>query len=348
MTDIDTSVSIAGPEDGEAWDRVVHDAAEGQVYHLFGWKEHFETVFGHQCYYLIARNGNDRAVGVLPLVHLNSRLFGNFFVSVPCFNYCGILAESDGVFHALARKAEEVAARAGATHVELRHRGDIRSQLPARRDKVSFTLALPESENELWRSFSSKLRSQIRRPEKEGVNYTHGGAELLEDFYEVFSHNMRDLGTPVYPARLFEDICTRFGDRATVFVVKWEGRPVASSLTIGFRDTLEVPFASSLRKYNRFSPNMGLYWAMMQFGIRSGFRIFDFGRSTVDSGPYRFKKQWGAEPTDLAWHYILTRPGELPQINPDNPKFRFAVNLWQRLPVAVANYLGPRVVKHLP
>ena len=133
-----------------------------------------------------------------------------------------------------------------------------------------------------------------------------------------------------------------------IFVVEREGVPVASSLTIGFRDTLEVPFASSLRQYNRFSPNMGLYWSMMRYGIGHGFGVFDFGRCTVDSGPYRFKRQWGAEPKDLVWHYILTKPGELPLINPDNPKFRLAVNLWQRLPVAVANYLGPQVAKHLP
>ena len=326
----------------------MHAAADSQVYHLFGWKELFENVFGHTCYYLIARDESSRAVGVLPLVHLNSQLFGNFFVSVPVFNYCGILAESDGVFLALTEKAKDVASRAGATHVELRHRDNVQSQLPSRRDKVGFSLALPESEDDLWRSFSSKLRSQIRRPEKEGVNYLQGGVELLKDFYRVFSHNMRDLGTPVYPVKLFRDICTRFDDQVTIFVVKHEGTPVASSLTIGFRNTLEVPFASSLRKYNRFSPNMGLYWSMMRYGISQGFGVFDFGRCTVDSGPYRFKKQWGAEPKDLVWHYILTEPGELPQINPDNPKFRLAVNLWQRLPVAVANYLGPRVVKHLP
>ena len=299
MTGDDVQVSIAGPDDREAWDSVVHNAVDAQVYHLYGWKELFENVFGHQCYYLIARNGDSRAVGVLPLVHLNSRLFGNFFVSVPCFNYCGILAESDSVFDALSQAAKDVAGCSGATHVELRHRGSVRSQLPARRDKVSFSLALPKSEDDLWRSFSSKLRSQIRRPAKEGVNYRQGGVELLEDFYEVFSHNMRDLGTPVYPVKLFREICVRFKGQATIFVVEWEGRPVASSLTIGFRDRLEVPFASSLRKYNRFSPNMGLYWAMMQYGISNGFGIFDFGRCTVDSGPYRFKRQWGAEPTDL-------------------------------------------------
>jgi len=207
---------------------------------------------------------------------------------------------------------------------------------------------LPQTEDELWGGFSSKLRAQIRRPQKEGATCDEGGVEFADDFYEVFSRNMRDLGTPVYPKVFFTEICNRFSERVRFFVVRMQGRPVAAAYTIGHRDTLEIPSASSLREFNRYSPNMLLYWSVLRYAIRQGFRTFDFGRTSIDSGPYRFKKQWGAEPQSLAWHYILQQGGELPRINPDNPKYRLAVSIWRRLPVSIANLIGPRVVKHLP
>jgi FemAB-related protein (PEP-CTERM system-associated) len=285
---------------------------------------------------------------VLPLVHLNSRLFGSFLISLPCFNYCGAIAENDEALAALIDYAHDLTEQVGASHVELRHRGDMPLDLPARYEKVGMALSLPGLETELWQSFSSKLRSQIRRPTKEGASCQHGGRELLDPFYDVFSRNMRDLGTPVYPRSLFAEMCAQFSDYSQIFIVDMGGSPVAAGLTISYRNRIEVPFASSLRSYNRYSPNMLLYWSMLQHGVRQGYSIFDFGRCTVDSGSYRFKKQWGAVPELLAWHYILSSSGELPRINPDNPKFRFAINLWRRLPMRVANFLGPQVVKHLP
>jgi hypothetical protein len=132
-------------------------------------------------------------------------------------------------------------------------------------------------------------------------------------------------------------------------------KPVAAGYTLGHRDTLEIPSASSLREFNRYSPNMLLYWSILQYAVAEGFKTFDFGRTSIDSGPYRFKKQWGALkkqwgalPSGLSWHYILQEGKALPRINPDNPKYRLAVNLWRRLPVPLANLIGPQVVKHLP
>jgi FemAB-related protein (PEP-CTERM system-associated) len=188
----------------------------------------------------------------------------------------------------------------------------------------------------------------VRRPQKEGATCDSGGVERLDDFYTVFARNMRDLGTPVYPKHLFTEICDRFSERARLFIVRMQGEPVAAGLTIGFRDTLEIPNASSLREFNRYSPNMLLYWSVLQYAVAQGYKAFDFGRTSRDSGPYRFKKQWGAEPRDLAWHYIIEEGRELPKINPDNPRYRFAVNAWRHLPVPIANILGPQVVKHLP
>ena len=348
MSATDLNVLIATDEDEDDWNAFVESSNKSEIYHYYGWRHLFESVFGHNCYYLIARDDMSQVRGLLPLVYLKSRIFGRFLVSAPCFNYCGILANTPDVGTALIERASTLASELGTSHVELRHRADVTCDLPARRDKVSMRLTLPDSEDELWGGFTSKLRAQIRRPQKEGATCEEGGMELLDAFYAVFSRNMRDLGTPVFPRGMFVEICDRFSDRVRVFVVRLNGEPVAAGYTLGHRNMLEIPSASSLREFNRYSPNMFLYWSVLQYAIRQGYKIFDFGRTSKDSGPYRFKKQWGAVPQDLAWHYILKEGDELPRINPDNPKYRLAVNIWRHLPMPIANILGPQVVKHLP
>ncbi|MEL7185045.1 MAG: FemAB family XrtA/PEP-CTERM system-associated protein [Pseudomonadota bacterium] len=330
------------------WDGFVAASDAAEPYHPYEWRSVFERVFGHNCIYLTARNEGGDVVGILPLVQLRSRLFGNFLVSVPCFNYCGALAQDAAVLQELVAAAWRTAEELGASHVEMRHSADVKLELPYRDDKVAMRLRLPESSDELWKGFSSKLRAQIRRPTKAGAICEQGGLELLDDFYAVFSRNMRDLGTPVFPKDLFRQMCESFPEQTRLFVVRIDGQAAAAGVTYGFRDRLEIPSASSLREYNKVSVNMLLYWTVLQYAIDSGYRVFDFGRSTADAGTYRFKKQWGAEPASLHWHYCL-RPGDkLPALNPQNARFRLATKMWQRLPLAVANSLGPRIVRNLP
>jgi FemAB-related protein (PEP-CTERM system-associated) len=342
------TVQAATGADESDWNAFVNSAADAEIYHQFAWKRLLERVFGHECHYLLARDAEGSACGVLPLVHLKSRVFGNFLVSIPCFNYCGILAVNDAARLALQNAAGALGDELRASHVELRHRSHVELDLPRRDDKVSMQLRLPESADQLWSAFPSKLRSQIRRPGKAGAVCERGGVELLDEFYEVFSRNMRDLGTPVFPRMMFAEVHELFPEETDFYVVRLGGKPVAAAYTIGHRDTLEIPSASALREFSRSAPNMLLYWTVLQSAIEQGYTVFDFGRTSRDSGPYRFKRQWGAEERPLAWHYILREGSDLPKISPDNPKYRFAVNVWRRLPVPVANVLGPQVVKHLP
>lgn len=341
-------VTPATDEERPDWDSFVDASEDAESYHPYQWRKVFERVFGHDCYYLIARDSGNVVVGVLPLVQLNSRLFGNFLVSVPCFSYCGTLARDEIIRNELIRAAWTLAQKLGASHVELRHGAGISLDLPCRDEKVSMRLGLPSSDDELWQRFPSKLRAQIRRPTKAGATCEEGGIELLDDFYSVFSRNMRDIGTPVFPKGLFHEMCDSFPDATRIFVVRLGGKPCAAGITYGYRDRLEIPSASSLREYNRDSVNMLLYWSVIQYAIRRGYGQFDFGRSTVDTGTYRFKKQWGAEPEQLQWHYCLPPEEQVPQLNPSNPRFRMATKVWQHLPLFVANVLGPRIVRNLP
>ena len=340
-------VTVATAAERDPWERYVGSYVRATHYHQFGWGELIRQVFGHQVPYFIARNAGV-VTGVLPTVRLKSRLFGDYLVSMPYFNYGGVLANDNVTAGRLLDAAADYAAAAGLDHFEVRHTDPMRPTWPARADKVCMHLPLPDDEETLFKNLGSKLRAQIRRPEKEGACARDGGAELLDDFYTVFSRNMRDLGTPVYGRRFFSAMLAAWPQDTRIMVVHLGEVPVAAAFLIGYRERLEIPWASSLREYNRYGVNMMLYAEVLKYAIRNGYQVFDFGRSTVDAGTYKFKKQWGAQPQPLHWEYWLPDGAALPELRPDSPKFRLAVSAWQRLPVRLANWIGPSIVKNLP
>ena len=331
-----------------AWDDFVAAHPQASVYHLSIWRHIFAQAFGKRWYLLAALQGNTIRAG-LPLVHMKSRLFGNFLVSMPYVNYGGVLTEEDALAEPLLQHAVVLGQQRGAQYLELRHLEHRYPQLPTRQDKVSMWLTLPRTADALFAGFKAKLRSQIRKGEKNNLQVTVGAAELLEDFYTVFARNMRDLGTPVYGKALFRLILEAFPASARiVLVTSAAGIPVAGAFLLGYRERLEIPWASSLRKYNHLQSNMCLYWHCLQYACTQGYTIFDFGRSTRDESTFKFKEQWGAHPVPHYWHYHMDEGGALPGLSPHNPKFRLAIGFWRRLPVSLTRLLGPSIVKHLP
>lgn len=332
----------------DAWDAYVAAHSKGSLYHLSEWSRLIQDLYGHQEYHWRAYQG-EKLVGILPLTRLRSRLFGDYLVSLPYVNYGGALADSPAIEAQLMRAAAEAAVELGCSHIEFRDVAKREGEWPARVDKVAMELELPEDAEQLWKALRSKLRSQVRRPLKEkGVEVTTGGVELLQPFYAVFSRNMRDLGTPVYPQAMFRRILEALPQHARIVLVTHQQQPAAAGFLLQYRNRMEIPWASSLQEFNRLGVNMLMYWHALQAAIAAGCRIFDFGRSSIDSGTYRFKRQWGAQPRQLHWHYWLSAGQELPNLTPDNPKYQLAIRTWQRLPLPVANWLGPRLVRNLP
>jgi FemAB-related protein (PEP-CTERM system-associated) len=319
----------------------------GCGYHRRAWLGVVERAFGHESAYLTAES-DGQVVGVLPLVFFRSRLFGRCAVSMPFLNYGGILADSPGTERLLLARAIEEARRAGASHLELRHTRQLFPELAAKRHKVSMRLALESTPELQWNRLDKKIRNQVRKAEKSGLAVEHGGIELLEAFYRVFAHNMRDLGTPVYSVRFFSEVLSTFPDASRVFVVRADGRPVAASIVYSHGAILEVPWASTIRAFNPMCANVLLYWQMLRFAIEQRFGAFDFGRSTPGEGTFHFKRQWGAEAHELVWEYWTAEGRSLPELNPGNPRFGLAISAWQRLPVAVATRLGPHIVRNIP
>jgi serine/alanine adding enzyme len=348
MDDSSMKVRIAERKDVLDIDRFVNKNGTSSLYHDYRWITVIEKSFGHECYYFVSDDSNGLIGGTLPLVHLHSLFFGNFLVSMPYFNYGGVCADDLYTRNLLIDEAIRTAKGLGASHVEFRQELPLENGFPVKTLKVSMRLELPKSEKDLWSSFPSKLKSQIRKPQKEGMMVRIARYEELDNFYRIFSINMRDLGTPVYPKHFFRNILDHFTENSWICTVSNGTIPLASGFLLGFKEKLEIPWASSIRKYNHLGPNMLLYWSCLEFACNRGFRVFDFGRSTVGEGTHRFKEQWGAVQHPMFWHYWMAKEEPMPEINPRNPKYRFAIGMWKKLPVPITRVFGPRIVRNLP
>jgi FemAB-related protein (PEP-CTERM system-associated) len=317
--------------------------------HEAAWMNALTDGLRHRGYVILADDPQRGCLGVLPLVFVRGPLFGKFLVSLPYLNTGGVWASDADVATGLIDAACELADRLDVKYLELRHEQPVtHPKLNAERtDKVHMRLRLPETDEELDRSFKSKLRSQVKKSGTHGATVHFGGAELLGEFYEVFAHNMRDLGTPVFSRKLFACILQQFNSKAELCVVRNDGRAVAAGLLIHNRGVTEVPSASALREYNRTGANMWMYRHLLRRAIERGSRTFDFGRSSEDSGTYKFKAQWGARPEPATWQYYV-RKGDPQEMRPDAGGKKRLVELWQKLPVGLTKLIGPPIVRGIP
>lgn len=329
----------------QRWDDFVRQNERGTPYHLHGWLKAVVGAFGHDVKYLVAQDSSDAICGVLPLAHVKSVPFGNFLVSVPFSSYGGPLGDDEAIV-LLAAEAERISTERRVQLLEFRSATELPLQWPASRRKVAVVLPLPSSEDALFKSFGSKLRSQVRKPEKEGVTVEHG-LHRLADFVAVYSRHMRDLGTPALPRRFFEQLAAHLPAEMTVMVAYHDGAPVAGAVGFDLHGQFEVCWASSLRSHSRIAPNMKLYWEMMKHAMARGNTRFNFGRSTADSGTHRFKLQWGGHDEPLHWYQggssaVNTTPSS------DSRVFSLASIVWRRLPLSVATFVGGRIVRYIP
>lgn len=320
-----------------------------------GWLTVLREAMGHKTMALVTREqAGGPIVGYLPLALVCSRLFGRFLVSLPYLNRAGIVAADRVVRQGLLAEATKLADRFGVRYLELRHHAHALEH-PAishnRDEKHRMVLDLPGRPEALWSAYNAKVRNQIRKGDKAGLTIRLGSHDLLDDFYGVFSTNMRDLGTPVYPRCLFASILDTFGGSAELVVVNHDGAPVAGALLIHGRSAgvgeSQVPSASSLRAASHTNANMWMYHKMLERAVGRGSSCFDFGRSSPDSGTYKFKRQWGAQPLATTWQYYL-RYGDVGAVRPDNPKYQRRIAAWQKLPVWVTRLVGPRIVRGIP
>lgn len=334
-------------QDCKDWDRFVVNHSAATFYHLSGWKHVIEKSFGHRTFYLMAKE-KGRIQGVLPLVHLKSWLFGSIFCSMPYLNFGGLCANTVEAEKQLIEKSRQILEKCNGDYLELRHASKSNHHLPFKTHKVSMTLELDPDPEKLWSNFKSKHRTNIRRAEKHGLVIRSGRMDLLADFYKIISIGWRDLGTPLYSYRFFEHIVEEFNDQIEIFIVYKDHRPIATAFNGRYKETVEGMWTYALREHIKLQTNNFLYWKMIEKACQDGFKRYHLGRSTSNSGATDFKKKWNAEPNQLFWEYILHRRKEMPDLSVDNPKFRFARETWQKLPVSLVNFLGPFISRSIP
>jgi FemAB-related protein (PEP-CTERM system-associated) len=343
------SIRQAMLADRSGWDRYVMARADATVYQLFSWGRAVRMGYGYENVCLLAEN-EGKVCGVLPAIHIRVPGAGSRLISLPYCDSGGVLSDNEAIARALMEKALQWA-------VERRCNFEIRSHFPLPfasdnlTDKVRMVLELPDSSTKLLAGMKSKLRSQVQKPSREGLTARIGRSGLVPEFYRVFGENMRDLGSPVHGRRWIESVVREYGERTRVGVVYTpDGAPAAAGIILMHSETVSIPWASSLRRYNGMNPNMLLYWTFLAYAADNGFKRFDFGRSSPGEGTWRFKEQWGAVPKPLFW-YQFDKKGN-PRARPMTPGARsrsrmLAESVWCRLPVPVANLVGPKIRKYI-
>jgi FemAB-related protein (PEP-CTERM system-associated) len=328
------------------WDDFIAKNPGAFISHLSCWQSIIAKTYSHRTFYLMHQRGA-AIVGVLPLIWMKGRLFGNAICSMPFLDHGGICAPDEASAEALFEKAVELRNSCKADYLELRHKDARGFGSTLRQDKVDMVLDLKPGQDKIWNSLGPKVRNQVRKASKSGLNTQIGGAEYLEQFYKVFAINMRDLGSPVHSPAFFANIIKEFGERAKIIIVRDAGKTVGGLICLFYKDSIFVPWASSLREYFPKCPNNLLYWDAICYACEKGCKTFHFGRSSIGSGTYKFKQQWGAQERQLNWEFYYSDAAQAYIPIAENPKYKLAADIWRRLPLSLTMLLGPRLRKYL-
>ena len=328
-----------------AWDAFVLASPQATFFHRSGWQSILERVFRHQTHYLFAVRDN-RISGVLPLAHVKSFLFGNALTSLPFAVYGGVVAADEASATALEQAAQALARELGVMHLELRHVQQRHADWPAQNLYVTFRKAILPDEQANMLAIPRKQRAMVRKGIKNELKSTIDTD--LGRFFALYADNVHRHGTPALPRRYFEQLRAEFGSDCEVLTVTApDGRPLSSVLSFYFRDEVMPYYAGDDFAARELAANDFKYWELMRRACARGLGLFDYGRSKQGTGPYAFKRNWGFEPTPLHYEYCLYKRDAVPQNNPTNTKYKLMIEAWRRLPLGVANWLGPHVVRSL-
>lgn len=326
------------------WDAFVDQCPEASFFHKSGWKDVVEEAYGHPLFYLYAEDAG-RIVGVLPLGHVKSLLFGNALISSPYCVYGGAAAESEEARLALEDRAVRMAHEFGVDYLEFRNRICRASGRPAKSLYVTFRKALDSDPEKNLLAVPRKQRAMIRKGIAVGlVSIIDTG---VDRFFDAYAESVRNLGTPVFPKRFFVLLKKVFGDACEILTVEHQGRAVASVMNFYFRDEVLPYYGGGIEQARELKANDFMYWEVMRLAVEKGVRVFDFGRSKEGTGSYRFKTHWGFEPEALPYEYELVNASAMPDINPLNPKYRLFVAAWQHLPLPISKLVGPWISRNL-
>ncbi len=337
--------------DKARWNQYVQTHSQATPYHNFSWVQSVGQAYGHPNSSQIALIDNN-IVGVLPVVKMEIPLSGHFYCSLPFCDVGYAVADNELIITALLDKLHNMKHSSRAKKIEYRDTVPLVNTITTTDEwqgkKVRMLLPLPEKSEALLKNFKSKLRSQIRKSEKNGLTYQLGNsAELLDAFYRIFIYNMRKLGSPVHSKTWFQALRKNYQDDFLISIVYIEKTPIGAGIVLHNDNKACIPWASTLMEYNRLAPNMMLYWSLLKKMTDSGIKEFDFGRSTYGEGTFKFKQQWGAQPLPLHWFLPGQHPLLPEKYTTSGKPRKIAEQAWSKLPMRITTLIGPRIRKYI-
>ncbi len=332
------------PADRPRWDSFVMASTDATFFHLSGWQQVVEQAFRHHTYYFFIEQDGE-ITGILPLVHIKSLLFGNTLISNAFCVYGGVVANNPKAFAELCDKAQQLARELGVDCLEMRNLQQQHPDWPHKELYVTFRKQLDSDVEKNLNAIPRKQRAMVRAGIKAGLISVID--QDVERFYRAYSESVRNLGTPVFPKRYFQLLLQVFGDACEILTVEHEGELVASVMSFYFRDEVLPYYGGGTEQARDLKGNDFMYWEVMRRAVEKGCRVFDYGRSKLDTGSYRFKKHWGFEPEPLFYEVDLVKAKQIPEINPLNPKYQLFIAAWKRLPLPVSQLIGPWLARDL-
>lgn len=338
------AIRLMQRDEMQRWDKFVMSCPEATFFHRAGWKTVIERAFGHRTWFLYAET-EGRIEGVLSLAEVKSRLFGHTLCSLPFCVYGGIAATTESARRALDQAAQALAQQRQVDYLEYRNLAPFHRDWPSKDLYVTFRKEIfPEIEQNMS-AIPRKQRAMVRKGIRAGLR--SGVEEDIEQFFCAYSASVHRLGTPVFPKKYFRLLKQTFGNDCELLTITKDGRTVSSVMSFYFRDEVLPYYGGGTAEARELAANDFMYWELMRRACERGCRIFDFGRSKRDTGSYDFKRNWGFEPQALSYEYQLHRAKAVPDHNPLNPKYQMLIKAWQKLPLRIANLVGPHIVKNL-
>ncbi len=330
--------------DHERWDAFVNTCNEASFFHRAGWQRVIEEAFGHRTWFFYAER-NGQIEGVLPLAQIRSRLFGNNLMSLPFCVYGGVAADTKEAAELLTQSAREKAEALGVDALEMRNRHQRHPEWAHKDLYVTFRKELDPDPEQNLKNIPRKQRAMVRKGIKAGLE--SGWDDGIDRFYDAYSQSVHALGTPVFSRKLFSILRNEFGDDCRILTITKDGRTIASVMSFYFRNEVLPYYGGGMAEARTLKGNDFMYWELMRHSAEEGVRIFDYGRSKQGAGSYSFKKNWGFEPEPLHYEYYLVRAQEIPEVNPNNPKYQMFIKLWRKMPLGMTQWLGPHIVRNL-
>ena len=332
------------PLENSRWSELLERHPRASVFHTVEWLEALRCTYGYEPVAFTTSPPDSILENGIVACRVNSWLTGSRLVSVPFADHCEPLVNDSTDLEAFFPVFEKTVRRENLRYIELRPIRSVESHTAlchSTRAYCFHQLDLSLDRDVLFRNcHKDSTQRKILRAEREELSYEDGRSEaLLHIFYSLFVLTRRRHHVPPPPKSWFRNLIACFAGALKIRVARKGRHPVASILTIQYKDTLVYKYGCSDPRFHNLGGVHLLFWKSIQEAKQEGLRIFDLGRSDFeDTGLITFKNRWGAKPFELIYsRYASSRDSK--------GNFRPAAGDWKmRIGRTMIPYLPDRIL----